>query len=75
MDGTEFTDRSINGPNEHRLVTVSREPIGEFDPKVQVPFHNHHARSFTVLPVRHRQTSFHFCLSLMPTHGLRSGTL
>jgi len=35
---TEFLDRRLNGPNEHRLVAVRHKPIGKFDPDVHIRF-------------------------------------
>jgi hypothetical protein len=70
-DRTEFLDCRINGANEHWLVAVRRKPIGELDPNGHILFHNHHATSRAVLPVRHREISFHVCLGLMPLHAQR----
>src|SRR6185295_3241485 len=68
-DLSEFLDCRINGPNEHRLVAMNREPVCELDPKVCILFHNHHTSSRTVLPDRHREISFHVCLSFLSPYG------
>jgi hypothetical protein len=48
---------------------MNREPVCELDPEVCILFHNHHTSSRAVLPDRHREISFHFCLSFLPPYG------
>jgi hypothetical protein len=62
-DAVQRTDRGINGPNKHRLVAVSCEPIGEFHPKVQVLFHTHNAHSPTIHSARAPSSALHVLLS------------
>src|SRR4051812_22510050 len=57
-DAPEFFDDLLNASNEHRLVAVSSKPIGEVEPDVNIGLHNHHIRSNTVLPARHRKISY-----------------
>src|SRR5262245_43734067 len=61
-DGTESFDRRLNGPNQHRLIAVGREPIGEFKAKTHILLHNHDTGSLIVLSTHHNS----YLLSVPP---------
>src|ERR1041385_666023 len=61
-DVTESLYRCLNGPNEHRLIPMRREPIGEFEAKAHILLHNHDTGSPIVPSVHHSS----YLLSLSP---------